>query len=149
MSELSSLPCSRSPPTLVLKMLVDLMGGHRLCYRELHRRNKCSWKKDLILSIKAVRSVVYTYRKKHISDINGQDAAGVCLNLFGYLGKKAVLGCWGWTPAPPGLSACHWNLPPSLVPLQMALSTKGRGIFVCDHSFSIIFQTNGQDILDE
>ena len=67
--------------------------------------------KDLISSIKAVTSVVYICRKKHISFINGQDAAGVCLNVFDCLGKKAV-----WAAPSPDPQAWHLPLESPLQP---------------------------------
>ena len=74
--------------------------------------------KGLISSIKAVTSVVYICREKHISSINGQDAAGVCLNVFDCLGKKAVLGRCGWPP-PLDPQASHLPLESPLQPQSL------------------------------
>ena len=49
-------------------------------------------KTDLLLFVKVVGRVVNISRKQHPAYISGQDVAGVCLNLFSCLGKKAVLG---------------------------------------------------------
>lgn len=49
-------------------------------------------KADLLLFVKAVGRVVYIERKQHTAYISGQDVAGVCLNLFCCLAKKAVRG---------------------------------------------------------